>query len=52
HGEVEALTVEGAGWGHGIGMCQIGALGRARAGQSYREILLTYYPGTRIVRLY
>jgi stage II sporulation protein D len=46
------LMVEGAGWGHGIGMCQIGALGRARDGHSYREILLTYYPGTRIVRLY
>jgi stage II sporulation protein D len=49
---VTGLVVEGAGWGHGIGMCQIGALGRARAGQSYREILGTYYPGTRIVRLY
>ncbi|MFW6331607.1 MAG: SpoIID/LytB domain-containing protein, partial [Gemmatimonadota bacterium] len=46
------LTVEGAGWGHGIGMCQIGAVGRARAGQTYREILRTYYPGTRIARLY
>ncbi|MFW5952037.1 MAG: SpoIID/LytB domain-containing protein [Gemmatimonadota bacterium] len=46
------LTVEGAGWGHGIGMCQIGAVGRARAGQTYREILVTYYPGTRIARLY
>lgn len=54
HGDerVEGLAVEGAGWGHGIGMCQVGALGRARAGQSYREILLTYYPGTRIARLY
>jgi stage II sporulation protein D len=47
-----ALRVEGAGWGHGIGMCQVGALGRARDGQSYREILLTYYPETRIARLY
>ncbi len=51
-GHVTGLVVEGAGWGHGIGMCQIGALGRARAGHSYREILGTYYPGTRIVRLY
>lgn len=51
-GEVRSLVVEGAGWGHGIGMCQVGALGRSRAGQSYRDILLTYYPGTRIVRLY
>lgn len=51
-GRVTGLTVDGAGWGHGIGMCQTGALGRARAGQSYRDILSTYYPGTRLVRLY
>jgi stage II sporulation protein D len=51
-GRVTGLVVEGRGWGHGIGMCQNGALGRARAGQSYREILSTYYPGTRLVRLY
>ncbi len=49
---VTGLVVEGRGWGHGIGMCQMGALGRARAGQSYRDILSTYYPGTRLVRLY
>ena len=51
-GAVVGLEVEGAGWGHGIGMCQIGALGRSRAGHSYRDILLTYYPGTTIARLY
>ncbi|HUG41977.1 MAG TPA: SpoIID/LytB domain-containing protein [Longimicrobiales bacterium] len=51
-GDVTGLTIEGGGWGHGIGMCQIGAVGRARDGQSYREILLTYYPGSRIARLY
>lgn len=50
--EVTELVVEGAGWGHGIGMCQIGAVGRARQGHTYRDILLTYYPGTRIARLY
>jgi stage II sporulation protein D len=48
----DGLMVEGAGWGHGIGMCQVGALGRARDGHSYREILHTYYPETRIARLY
>ena len=51
-GEVTGLTVDGGGWGHGIGMCQIGAVARAREGQSYREILTTYYRGTRIARLY
>ncbi len=49
---ITELVVEGAGWGHGIGMCQIGALGRAREGHDYRDILLTYYPGTRIERIY
>lgn len=49
---VTGLTVHGAGWGHGIGMCQNGALGRARDGASYRRILSTYYPGTRLERLY
>ncbi len=47
-----ALEVHGGGWGHGIGMCQAGAIGRARAGQRYREILRTYYPDTRVTRLY
>lgn len=41
-----ALRAEGRGFGHGIGMCQWGAIGRARAGQDYREILRAYYPGT------
>lgn len=52
HGEVTGLTVQGQGWGHGIGMCQVGAMGRARAGHSYRDILSAYYPGTEIARLY
>ena len=52
NGEVTHLEVHGAGWGHGIGMCQVGAIGRARAGQSYREILTTYYSGTRIEPAY
>jgi stage II sporulation protein D len=51
-GQVVALTVEGGGWGHGVGMCQMGAVGRARAGQSYRDILRHYYSGTDIIRLY
>ncbi|MBX6363573.1 MAG: SpoIID/LytB domain-containing protein, partial [Gemmatimonadetes bacterium] len=46
------LEVAGGGWGHGIGMCQWGAIGRARAGQGYRDILAAYYRGTRVERLY
>ena len=47
-GEVKSLTLEGGGNGHGIGMCQSGAIGRARAGQDFRTILATYYPGTTV----
>jgi stage II sporulation protein D len=45
-GTVTSLTLRGRGNGHGVGMCQWGAIGRARAGQDYRMILRTYYPGT------
>ncbi|MBA2708045.1 MAG: SpoIID/LytB domain-containing protein [Gemmatimonadaceae bacterium] len=47
-GEVSSLTLRGGGYGHGIGMCQWGAIGRARAGQDYQTILTTYYPGTTV----
>ncbi|MBA3341549.1 MAG: SpoIID/LytB domain-containing protein [Gemmatimonadaceae bacterium] len=47
-GEISRLTLTGGGYGHGIGMCQWGAIGRARAGQDYRTILTTYYPGTTV----
>ena len=50
-GEVSGLTLDGRGYGHGIGMCQWGAIGRARAGQDFRTILETYYPGTTIGRI-
>lgn len=51
-GRVTEIVATGGGWGHGIGMCQVGAMGRARAGQDYRTILRTYYPGTDIRRAY
>lgn len=50
-GEVGTLTLKGGGYGHGIGMCQWGAIGRARAGQDFRTILTTYYPGTTVGRI-
>jgi len=40
----------GRGWGHGVGMCQIGAFGMAQRGHTYRDILLHYYSGVEIVR--
>jgi stage II sporulation protein D (peptidoglycan lytic transglycosylase) len=51
-GVVGHLVARGAGAGHGVGMCQWGAIGRARAGQRYRQILATYFPGTTVDRLY
>lgn len=51
-GEGITFLASGAGWGHGVGMCQWGTVGRARAGQSYREILGHYFSGTRIERFY
>jgi stage II sporulation protein D len=51
-GHIDHVTVEGGGWGHAIGMCQVGAMARARAGQSFREILGAYYTGVTIQSLY
>jgi stage II sporulation protein D len=51
-GAVSRLVAAGAGSGHGVGMCQWGAVGRARAGQDYRRILSTYFPGTSLERIY
>jgi len=42
------ITLHGRGNGHGVGLCQWGAIGRARAGQNFRSILVTYYPGTTV----
>ncbi|MCU0625989.1 MAG: SpoIID/LytB domain-containing protein [Gemmatimonadaceae bacterium] len=50
-GEVAALVLRGTGAGHGVGMSQWGAIGRARAGQDARTILAAYYPGTRLAPL-
>lgn len=47
-----AWTFRGGGWGHGVGMCQMGAIGRAERGHDHREILRHYYSGAEAVRLY
>ena len=51
-GRVSAVNLIGGGNGHGIGMCQTGAIRMAEKGYSYREILSHYYPGTLLVRYY
>lgn len=46
----EVITFAGRGWGHGVGMCQYGAEGRAKAGKNYKEILGFYYTGAEITK--
>jgi stage II sporulation protein D len=50
-GRVEKLVFTGNGNGHGVGMCQWGAIGRARGGANARQILQAYYPGTVVTAL-
>ncbi|HJX52667.1 MAG TPA: hypothetical protein VJ801_07880, partial [Polyangia bacterium] len=42
----------GAGFGHGVGMCQTGAVGMAEAGKRYQQILRHYYPNTVLRKLW
>ena len=51
-GVVTSFTFSGRGYGHGVGMCQTGAYGMAKAGKSYTEILKTYYTGVEIKKAY
>ncbi len=44
----DGITLVGAGWGHGVGLCQIGAAVMASRGGVYEEILSHYYPGARV----
>ena len=46
--EGSQVVFRGHGWGHGVGLCQIGAAVMAASGKSYREILQFYYPGTTL----
>ncbi len=47
-----AFSFRGAGFGHGVGMCQHGAIGMADHGKKHRAILLHYYRNSRVQRLY
>ena len=48
----DGFILKGAGWGHGVGLCQIGAAVMAAKGYTYREILQHYYPETTLGRFY
>lgn len=51
-GKVRQFILHGAGWGHGVGLCQIGAAVMAEQGYKFEQILEHYYPNTQIKQLY
>jgi len=48
----EGFILHGAGWGHGVGLCQIGAAMMSEKGCSYSKILSHYYPNTELKKIY
>ena len=51
-GRVTDFTFIGRGWGHGVGMCQVGAYGLAKQGWSAEQILKAYYSNIQLTRIY
>lgn len=51
-GEIVEVDVTGRGWGHGVGLCQMGTVELARRGWSYERILKHYYHGVELTRAY
>jgi len=51
-GTISKIILDGGGWGHGVGLCQIGAAVMAEKGFSAEEILAHYFPGTTVRKLY
>jgi len=51
-GDLIGITFYGQGWGHGVGMCQVGAYGMALDGASYDQILKKYYTGIDLKKSY
>lgn len=51
-GAITRVTLHGAGWGHGAGLCQIGALGMALKGKNCGEILSLYFPEAQLRQVY
>ena len=52
HNNEDDFTLKGAGWGHGAGLCQIGALGMSLAGKTTEEIVFHYYKKTKLKDIY
>jgi stage II sporulation protein D len=52
NGSITRLVADGRGAGHGVGLCQWGAVGRSRAGHDFQRILAAYFPGATLQRVY
>ncbi|MBF0410915.1 MAG: SpoIID/LytB domain-containing protein [Candidatus Riflebacteria bacterium] len=52
NGFIVSAEISGAGFGHGVGMCQTGAQSMARRGYSFSQILIHYFPGSVLKKLY
>jgi stage II sporulation protein D len=50
-GQLTHFIFTGRGWGHGVGLCQVGAYGLARAGASYQDILKHYYHQVKVEKI-
>jgi stage II sporulation protein D len=50
-GQVDSVVFAGKGWGHGVGLCQVGAYGMAVRGKNFKEILAHYYQGATLGKL-
>jgi stage II sporulation protein D len=48
----QSFTLKGAGWGHGVGLCQIGAAVMGAKGYAYQDILAHYFKGAELNKLY
>lgn len=52
HEEPGGIRIEGHGWGHGVGLCQYGAINLAKRGKTFRQILAHYFPQARLSPAY
>lgn len=48
----DSYQFDGTGWGHGVGLCQVGAMARIRRGDQVPAVLSAYYPGARLLRTF
>jgi stage II sporulation protein D len=51
-GRIAYFHFSGRGWGHGVGLCQVGAFRMAQSGADYKEILKKYYQGIKVSKIY